>query len=199
MPRYFVPLSRRELEEKLIENLDRRCILEEEEDIVEEFTPEHRLNDFAAHITYGGKIKQDLSKIEFDIENFCIFYDKNDPDKDCMKDIVPKLTGYHVYPNGLTAWGMGAGGDWEVPIFLIIYWDGTDLRGYIPKDGNLWNTDNKKAYGNSAGGIFDPIEDISNVEKRFGIKNIEYENIWKLPYDADKIEQDIMKRLLPKP
>ena len=41
-----------------------------------------------------------------------------------------------------------AGGDWEMPLALALYFDGTDFRGYIPNDGNVFNKALKTAFGN---------------------------------------------------
>jgi hypothetical protein len=56
---------------------------------------------------------------------------------------------------------MWGGGDWECAIHFIVYWDGRRFRAYIPTDGNPWNTDTKRAYGNDAEA------DLKNVRKRF--------------------------------
>ena len=38
--------------------------------------------------------------------------------------------------NGLTFFGGMIFGDWQFPLYVIIYWDGTHLRSYVPKRGN---------------------------------------------------------------
>jgi hypothetical protein len=97
------------------------------------------------------KLAGDL-KVEFDPENF--------EDDDSSFD--PKfLMGYHTLSNGLTFCGMCAGGDWEHPVFFIVYWDGKKLRAYVPTDGNPWNTTTKRAYGNDDGA------DLKNARKRW--------------------------------
>jgi hypothetical protein len=110
------------------------------------------------------QISDDISKVEFDFENYEI---ENDPGYGAYKG----LTGWQVHPNGLPFLGVQAGGDWEYPVFFIVYWDGKKLRGYIPKDGNIWNTDTKKAYGNddTSWGVDDAAEprDGINLKKRF--------------------------------
>ena len=40
------------------------------------------------------------------------------------------------------------GGDWEVPVVFMIYWDGKSFRGYILTKGNPWNTKIKAAFNN---------------------------------------------------
>lgn len=97
-----------------------------------------------------SKLEKDLSKIRFDSENF-----------NCCNNDEPEsnLIGLHTLENGLTFLGGMAGGDWEIPVFIIIYWDGSSLRGYIPMYGNTIDLDFKCAFGSE--------EDtsISNIEK----------------------------------
>ncbi|MDB5036981.1 MAG: hypothetical protein JWQ35_509 [Bacteriovoracaceae bacterium] len=91
---------------------------------------------------------------------------------------------------------MTAGGDWENPVFFIIYWDGKALRGYIPTKGNLWNTDTKQAYGN------DEESDAKNLLERFpdvfGDKLEEEINAKDLSFNAQEITEDIQNRIVPK-
>lgn len=71
-----------------------------------------------------------------------------------------------------------AGGDWEIPVYMIMYWDGKEIRGYIPEDGNTFKASTRMAYGND--------EDDDTV---------------KLPHkpDDNKFYTDIMNRIQPKP
>ena len=78
-------------------------------------------------------------------------------------------------------------GDWEVPMYFILYWDGKELRGYIPTEGNPWNTDEKAAYGNNE-------SDEQNAMKRFGVYHEKirlqsFEPMW----------QDIRERIVLSP
>lgn len=124
------------------------------------------------------KIASDLKKCEFDMENV-----------DCKSgyDGADKIAGFRTLPNGLTYLGVSAGGDWESPIFFIIYSDGKHLRAYMPKDGNPWNTDTKQAYGN------DEESDNKNAKKRFGVNHYDEAHL-----DADLIIKDIESRIQPK-
>lgn len=79
------------------------------------------------------------------------------------------------------------GGDWETPVFFIVYWDGKEFRAYIPKDGNAWNTDNHKAYGNHEA------SDKKNALKRFGTEDYKSVN-----FDYKKMYADIGKRIVEK-
>ncbi len=87
-----------------------------------------------------GRVEKDLSKVIFDQEN-C------DTEPLGILSGMDSLLGFHTLENGLTYLGVRAGGDWEEPLFYIIYWDGKKLRAYIPKDGNTWNQQTKTAYG----------------------------------------------------
>jgi len=104
-------------------------------------------------IHYNEKIVSDL-KVRFDTENF-----------ECAEgegyNGTETLTGFRITTTGLRFLGCSAGGDWEVPVFFIIYWDGSRLRAYVPTAGNTWNTDTKMAYGNDARADFE------NAKKRY--------------------------------
>ena len=119
-------------------------------------------------------VSKDLSKVQFDTENI-----------EFRDDKYNKI-GFFTLRNELTVLIVRAGGDWETPIFFTIYFDGSNLRAYIPTDGNLWNTTTKEAYGN------DDEADQINIKKRF---NIDLESLDSLDYDMVAIEQDIMNRI----
>ena len=149
------------------------------------------------------QVKKDLEKVDFDFEN-----------EDCNNG-CNYIKGFRVAPNGLPYWGDDAGGDWEVPVFFIIYWDGKKLRGYIPTEGNTWNTDTKTAYGNamdykldSAGRIEmlpdgTPNDDQINIKKRWPdlFKDVAAEDIENddCPRcDPILLLKDITERILPR-
>jgi len=100
------------------------------------------------------------------------------------------LTGVQTIED-LTYLGVTAGGDWEVPVFYILFFNDKDeLCKYFPKEGNVFNfldnaafgndesTDEKAArlaYGKSAedlmGSIeFNNVKIYHDIRKRFGIK-----------------------------
>jgi hypothetical protein len=126
------------------------------------------------------KIEEDLSKVMFDTENV-------DTDGYCYRSIA----GFRTLNNGLTYLGVGAGGDWEEPIFFIIYWNGVSLRGYIPKLGNMWNYDTKQALGN------DHNEDEAFFRKVLkNDYNVNYiDNNPELLFNTDLIIQNIQQRI----
>ena len=92
---------------------------------------------------YQSKIQDDLEKIEFDCENL------TDPDDEEGFDMPGFTHGYDTLPNGVEVCWIGAGGDWEMPLAFCVYiGDDGALRAYIPKDGNCYNFETKKAIGN---------------------------------------------------
>lgn len=128
-------------------------------------------------------------KVSFDTEN-------HQPDKsDGEIGPASSLLGYHQLANGMHFFGMSAGGDWEYPVFFIVYWDGKKLRGYVPTDGNPWNTDTNEAYGN------DEEKDLVNVKKRQPIWASDAEEWddgladW---FNADEVIKDITERIKPR-
>ncbi|AEO93613.1 gp354 [Bacillus phage G] len=88
-----------------------------------------KLNYAIHNLVYEGKISEDLDKIEFDFEN-----------TDCLE--TENIGDFYYMP-------VVAGGDWEHPVFFIIYFDDEDtVRAYIPEDGNVYNIKMKSAFGN---------------------------------------------------
>lgn len=120
--RKFEPISVEELTAKL-----------------EKIQEEPRGDDRPGFDIYAIKshVSKDM-KVEFDLENFEFESSKFEP-----------LAGLHTFDNGLTFLGITSGGDWENPVFWIVYWDGKSIRGYIPSEGNNYNKKLKSAYGNN--------------------------------------------------
>ena len=202
MPRFFREITLQALQEKIQKALD--------DD--ERYQDDPGGEDYIM-VSLTPTVKRDLSKVEFDLENFWM----------TPNNEKEKLVGYNQLDNGFTFLGAMAGGDWEVPIYLIFYFDGHKLRGYIPTEGNPWNTDTKQAYGN-ADGDYDMEKrgykkhkgelvnkDIANGLKRGYInpkvlaecKAHPEEEVWfdaieECEYDWAKIEADIKARILPK-
>lgn len=128
-------------------------------------------------------VEKDLQKVEFDCENVC-----SDADE---------LGGYHTLPNGMSYLGVFAGGDWETAVFFIIYWDGKQLRGYVPTNGNCFNTTTKQAYGN------DEVADLKDARKRWPneqyLKQPDVDLSGWFDADVNLIKKDIMARITEKP
>jgi len=79
------------------------------------------------NLYYDLIVQKDLNKINFDFENHEIIEMKS-------KDGVPYLI----------CW---AGGDWEVPVTFFLYYDGKNVRGYVPENGNTFNQLTRTAFG----------------------------------------------------
>ena len=193
MPRYFGKASPEALRMKVQAALDAH-----EDKDVDVGATDRRL------VSLTPTVRKDLAKVQFDLENF-------DASDDESAAFGVKL-GYHQLDNGMSFLGMRPGGDWEHPVYMIVYYDGRQLRGYIPTDGNPWNTATRKAYGTN-----DPKSDIRNAAKRGFVGQAVLDEERRLrkenpdPYGGDldivfeisgpdwaKIEADIKARILPR-
>jgi hypothetical protein len=100
------------------------------------------------------QLEMDISAVDFDFENCSA-----DTVFATLDDLKVPL-GFQTLDN-LTFLGINAGGDWEVPVFFIVYWDGMELRAYIPTEGNTWNLTAHSAFGN------DEDQDVDELKRRF--------------------------------
>lgn len=129
------------------------------------------------------KLAKDM-KVDFDTENTSFgASDRVGPNG---------LMGLVSLGNGFTFWGMCAGGDWEHPVYWIVYWDGKKLRAYVPTNGNPWNTDTKQAFGNN------DAMDLKNAKKRWPeeFKNSTEEDMdGAFDFDSGLILNDILERI----
>lgn len=135
---------------------------------------------------FTPQIEKDIEKVSFDFENF----ECTKENASCYEDLV----GFRTLSNGLTFLGCVAGGNWETPVFFIVYSDGKKLRGYVPKSGNLWNYTTKWAFGN------DEEEDAKAAAKQWPSLKFKaeiYADDIPDP-DIDAIKADILKRITPK-
>lgn len=146
-------------------------------------------------------INKDLSKVLFDDEN------EEFTQKDAFTDDVNNLCGFHTLDNGFTFLGGMAGGDWEYPVFFIIYWDGKKLRGYIPVYGNTYNVDLNTAFGSCAES--DKFEKYAKIYGHsvyswgedmleYYCKYYEYGDSHEKKIDVDwvRVEEDIKSRII---
>jgi len=132
------------------------------------------------------QVSKDLAKVQFDCENM----DIHSMYGDSVQDHGSRYLGYNTLENGLSYLGINAGGDWETPIFFMLYWDGKSIRGYVPKEGNTWNQVTKQAFGN------DEKKDIEALKKLGIYSNEGYghgrDNI---KFDFDKMMQEIQHHI----
>ena len=122
--------------------------------------------DYLMEVLRVAPINKDV-KYEFDDENYWHGGDR--------------YSGYKTLDNDLTYFGFWAGGDWELGVFGIVYYDGKQLRAYIPTRGNMVNTKTKYAIGNS--------EDDDEILEKYG-------NNYKLNINA--MIEEIKTRIIVK-
>lgn len=89
-----------------------------------------------------SSISKPLENVLFDTENLTCTEVFGSP-----LDEEGNLVGYHTIGETFSFIGCMAGGDWENPLFFIVYYDGKVMRGYIPVYGNTYNLDTKTAFG----------------------------------------------------
>lgn len=189
MPRKFVPIPVDELKDKILEAAKKTTYWEDHGDV----------NFMSGNVfrALTPTVDKDLSKVNFDLENFESSNDKYDTWPHC---------GFHTLPNGLSFQGFSAGGDWEHPVYFIIYWDGTKLRGYIPTEGNTFNRKTKYSYGNAyevvaknrkKGEAFNSKKHNEECEK-YDKEEAEMMRKYGDDHDQAKLFADIQKRIQPK-
>ncbi len=179
MSRFAIKISQEELFEKIFSALSKHEDFEQEEwDEALEWTKElnsfnsselefklEKLGSFPFVLDLSPEMIKDLRKVSFNTENFSCVLD-NDGDV-----YGYKLGGMQTLDNGFTFLGCAAGGDWEHPVFFIIYWDGKTLRGYVPKEGNIWDKKNKTAFDDDGDlHIVNDKEIEEDIKKRIIIK-----------------------------
>lgn len=124
------------------------------------------------HLTETSSMKKvlgDWSKVDFDLEN-CYIEKTN-----IMSSGIP----YIVFR---------CGGDWQEPVYAIIYFDGMNLRGYVPKDGNTYDVKNKKAYDADVAYTPDFSKMFTDIENRIKVKG-EYKYQQKVIISNAKIKE----------
>lgn len=154
------------------------------------------------------QLKKDLSKVEFDWENYNSGTDLIDASwYHNQKDIFgysKDIMGPHnqMGSQGVSWIGCAAGGDWEQPVFFMLYMDQGQVRAWIPKDGNCWNHTTKQAFGN------DEDADIADIKKQLqkvypelvedGDDDLMYEYVDSLK-DSNKIRKGIQEHFEARP
>ena len=203
MPRYATKISKKELEDKIIQIIKNHEDYDDElsDEAILEYNEEYDCNpiDRCGYIirNLSEAVDKDLSKVDFDLENFTC---------DSKEYKNRYYCGFITLDNGFSYLGCEVGGDWEHPIYFIVYWDGEKLRGYIPKLGNIWNQKIKSAFGNSNE---DSVSFISQYKKfplgfdqsiidRIKHNENDYSDFIDLIHDNELIMQDIKARIILK-
>lgn len=158
----------------------------ESDKLLEIFQTKLNAKDSRYDVINIDKIGTDINKVKFDFENF----DYKSGRGMAFEDMLgPQTLG------DLSYIGMQSGGDWEYPVYFIVYMDknGKTLRGFVPKDGNPWNYDTKQAFGN------DDKADLKCLQKLGHCKDKdEYYDIIDsadVLLDKDKIIEEIKNRI----
>lgn len=115
------------------------------------------------------------NKYSVDGENLLLSNRRNPSDSDLM--------GFRRLPNNIPVFGFKAGGDWETPVFMIIYFDGKNLRSYTPARGNCVNCDCKCAFGSESEAEYDEAKLRSKYKKK---------RVLRLDSDGKLTEMDLM-------
>lgn len=118
------------------------------------------------------RIYKDLKKYQFDLEN-CECVETRTTNNDLK---------FLVYE---------AGGDWEYPLYFFIYYDGKELRGYVPTRGNAVNTLNKCAFGNGNDNEYKGINADKAYCDKFHIRYDKNDEYFDINNYIDNIDKDL--------
>lgn len=161
--RNAVKISQDDLWKKIVARAMK--IGEDIEDVEDDGPDGESAYEFIRELIYNDETIHKDIKYDIDAENILTA---------CDADYNDEYVGMHTV-KGLTFYGIIMGGDWEVPAFFIIYWDGKKLRAYVPSYGNLVNLDCKCAFGSES------VEDEEKLLKKYKKLGIE-------PEDPDYID-----------
>ncbi len=124
---------------------------------MDKFIEENDVYEF--HEIFGKDLK-----VQFDFENY-------EMQEESHRQAINELLGYKTLSNGLNILGITAGGDWEFPVYFLLYISEKDkIRAYIPRMGNTYNRKTMEAHGNGEDDDDEP------------------------QFDRESIKQDILKR-----
>ena len=164
MPRYAAAISEQDLVDKILKAYNDFYLAD---GMIDSPVTNHLEMQYG-FVCLSPQLTKDLSKIQFDEENRCT-------GMHCFTSNTPDIMEAHTTSTGVTYYGCMAGGDWENPIYFIIYWDGKQLRGYIPTRGQCYDVKSKAAYGSGEEEEpeeceHDPVELLADIESRIEIK-----------------------------
>ena len=143
------------------------------------------------------KVSEDWQKVDFDLENLYL----NQADYSGSEWQL----GFQQLGTGFTYIGVMAGGDWEHPVYAIIYHDGKAFRGYIPTKGNTYNPVTKTAFGSEHAELDDVDDEVELRRKGLialgipinGNSEDDIDNAYQLlGIDNIAIRKDIESRIL---
>lgn len=159
--RNSVKISQDELWEKIVARA-KKIGEDIDEDIENDGPDGEYAYEFIRELIYCDETIHKDIKYMVDPENIITSCDADDEDE---------YVGLHTLSNGFTFYGIIMGGDWEIPVFIIIYWDGKRLRAYIPSYGNIINLDCHCAFGSEDNEVDDDkAEKLLKKYKKMGIE-----------------------------
>lgn len=165
MSRYAYAITQVELDEKIIKLAEKH---NDRTDFIRADYGNQDLTWRAFHTLVSSlpacKMIKDISKVEVDGENSELIEFKTEP-----------------FPHYFAMMG----GDWQWPVHMAIYWDGNDVRAYVPEKGHNYNTINKSAFG----------EDFNSDLKYMEKNNVEWEEGDEVPVDYEEIHEKIADRI----
>jgi hypothetical protein len=141
-----VPITPERLWEEIIARIS--YLLEDDTEWLNEIMESYKDDEYDYHkqtivkvLFHQDKALQKDLGIQVDFENLEV-------EEDLMDGIQGEsLVGFHTLNNNFTFLGIEAGGDWECPVFIILYYDGNRIKAYVPSYGNCFNLDFKSALG----------------------------------------------------
>ena len=209
MPRYFTQkINKEELVEKIEETL--KSTIRNPESVSDNYDP-YETQEYLETILQGEKplsqiIEQGYinqwrlnKQLDKDLKVYFDYDNTRASPNEAYGNGMEELVGFHTLENGLTFLGLQDSGDSDCLLFFMVYHDGSQLRAYIPKEGNLWNTDTKEALGRN------PESDVQNLLKRklidrqvaeMLIEDFCSETVYDhVDFDTGKIKEDITRRI----
>lgn len=168
MGRHAPAMSEEDLRRVLIDKARRNDYVEDYGPIDESAPDLDRILTMLLHEELIGEVEKDWSKIDFSTENTRVVAERSTPDG------VPHLV-------------IRAGGDWETALICVLYFDGTKLRGYVPKAGNTYNHSRKAAFGNHE-------SDAAACRKQFGV-DLDDGDCIEIDPDMTLVHRDIDARI----
>lgn len=186
MPRYAIKTTHQEIvdhmfdcviedrKQAIIKLPERREIFERDLTNLEE-NKMRELIQYFPNVWEGKPAYKDFKKIEVDLENVDWIQGES--------YMYGEMTGFQNIDD-FNFIGVGGGGDWEFPVYFILYLDEKGLRCYIPKNGNAYNKKRKAAFGNYE------VDDDGNETDEF-LEDSEIEEM----IDFEAMKQDISNRI----
>lgn len=145
--------------------------------LIPEYEYNELIGEYLISVAYDDTtlVHKDLSKINFDFEN-CTE----------MAGDIPT----EQLPDGTAIFWCAAGGDWEVPLYFVVYLcDKNQVRAYIPTKGNTFCTHCKTAFG-SCGCDKPTLSTGEEIDDDYDINEIEPDN--------DLMYEDVCNRIITK-